>query len=229
MTIRVLIADDHRVMREGLGLVLSRHPDLAVVGEAADGQEVLRKVERLRPDVVLLDILMPVLDGVATALQLRAEYPDVRIVVLTMDTNPDNMRRLIEADIAGLVMKAGPTSEVVRAIRAAARGEVVLDQAIARRLLADFRRTRDDDGGTRAFGLTEREREILARLVDGESNKEIARGLNLSEHTVRNHLYSIFGKMGVSDRTQAAVLALRSGLVSGSPPAATSVREKLLP
>ncbi len=212
MTIRVLIVDDHRIVREGLRLVLSSYADIAVVGEAVDGYDALAQVAALSPDVVLLDIFMPVLDGIAAARRMRAEHPYVRVVVLTMDNDTNDMRRLIEADIAGFVMKDAPSSEVVRAIRAAARGEVVLDEAVTHTLSSDYQRTRRSAGAPTMFDLTERERQILCRLTAGESNKEIARALDLAEKTVRNHLHNIFGKMAVADRTQAVILAIRCGL-----------------
>jgi DNA-binding NarL/FixJ family response regulator len=221
MTIRVLIADDHRIVREGLRLVLSSYPDLAVVGEAVDGHDALAQVARLNPDVLLLDIFMPVLDGVAVARRMQAEHPGVRVVVLTMDNDTNDVRRLIEADIAGFVMKDAPSSEVVRAIRAARRGEVMLDETVARTLLNEYQRARRGTSPQSMFDLTEREQQILCRLTVGESNKEIARALDLAEKTVRNHLHNIFGKMSVTDRTQAVILALRYGLCEDN--AATTV------
>ncbi len=212
MTIRVLIVDDHRIVREGLRLVLSSYADIAVVGEAVDGHDALVQVVALSPDVVLLDIFMPVLDGIAAARRMQVEHPHIRVVVLTMDNDTNDMRRLIEAGIAGFVMKDAPSSEVVRAIRAAARGEVLLDEAVARTLLSEYQRVRRGAGEPTMFDLTERERQILCRLTVGESNKEIARALDLAEKTVRNHLHNIFGKMAVADRTQAVILAMHCGL-----------------
>jgi len=212
MTVRVLIVDDHRIVREGLRLVLSSYADITVVGEAVDGHDALVQVATLSPDVVLLDIFMPVLDGIAAARRMQAEHPHVRVVVLTMDNDTNDVRRLIEADIAGFVMKDAPSSEVVRAIRAAARGEVVLDEAVTHTLSSDYQRTRRSAGAPTMFDLTERERQILCRLTVGESNKEIARALDLAEKTVRNHLHNVFGKMAVADRTQAVILAIRCGL-----------------
>ncbi len=209
MTIRVLIADDHRIVREGLRLVLSTYPDIAVIGEAVDGHDALAQIVTLVPDVLLLDIFMPVLDGIAVARRMQAEFPRVRIVVLTMDNDTNDVRRLIDADIAGFVMKDAPSSDVVRAIRAAARGEVILDEAVARTLLTEYQRARRGATEQSTFDLTDRERQILCRLTVGESNKEIARALGLAEKTVRNHLHNVFGKMAVADRTQAAILALR--------------------
>lgn len=212
MTIRVLIADDHRIVREGLRLVLSSYPDIAVVGEAVDGRDTLAQVGHLAPDVLLLDIFMPVLDGIAVAQRMRSDYPRVRVVILTMGIDAHDVRRLIDADIAGFVMKDAPSTDVVRAIRAAARGEVILDEAVARMLYAEYQRVRRGATERSTFDLTERERQILCRLTVGESNKEIARALGLAEKTVRNHLHNIFGKMAVADRTQAVILALRYDL-----------------
>jgi DNA-binding NarL/FixJ family response regulator len=219
MTIRVLIADDHRIMREGLRLVLSRYPDIMVVGDAVDGHDTLAKVERLQPDVVLLDVFMPVLDGITVAKRLRSRFPDTRVVVLTMDNDPEDVRQLLEADIVGFVLKDAPASDVVKAIRAAANGEAMLDESAAHTLLMEYRRIRRGTKERGDFDLTEREAQIVRRLTYGESNKEIARALGLAEKTVRNHLYSIFGKMGVADRTQAALLAVRTGLCDGAPAA----------
>jgi len=213
----VLIADDHRIVREGLRLVLSGYPDIRVVGEAVDGHDTLAQAEDLSPDVVLLDIFMPVMDGIAAARRLRDERPNVRVVILTMDDDANDVRRLLDADIAGYVMKDAPSSEVVRAIRSAIRGEPVLDEVVARALLSDRRRAHRNAGEAAMFDLTERERQILCRLAVGESNKEIARALDLAEKTVRNHLHNVFRKMAVADRTQAVILALQYGLCADSP------------
>lgn len=212
MTIRVLIADDPRIVREGLRLVLSSYPDIRVVGEAIDGHDTLAQAKDLSPDVVLLDIFMPVMDGIAAARRLRNEHPNIRVVILTMDDDTNDVRCLLDADIAGFVMKDAPSSEVVRAIRSAIRGEPVLDDLVARALRSDHRRVHHDAGEAVLFDLTERERQILCRLTVGESNKEIARALDLAEKTVRNHLHNVFRKMAVADRTQAVILALRHEL-----------------
>lgn len=209
MTIRILLADDHRIVREGLALVLGNEPDLAVVGEAVNGREAITETARLLPDVLLLDVFMPVLDGIAVARHLRAHHPAVRIVVLTMDDDPDDLHHLLDTGIAGFVTKDAPASEVVRAIRAAARGEPVPGPAPTEP--PTYRYLRNTTAPP-TFALTERERQILCRLTAGESNKEIGRTLGLSEKTVRNHLSKIFAKLAVADRTQAVILALRHRL-----------------
>jgi DNA-binding NarL/FixJ family response regulator len=199
-------------MREGLALALGNHPDIAIVGEAADGAEALAQVELLHPDVLLLDVFMPVLDGITVARRMRATFPDVRVVMLTMDNDPTDIQQLLDARVAGLVMKDARSGAVAQTIREAMRSGPVIG-------LPDAMRTRDTRGASRTparigtqFDLSERERQILCRVARGASNKQIAATFGLSERTVRNHLYHIFRKMAVDDRTQAAILALRYDL-----------------
>lgn len=221
-TIRVLMADDHRIVREGLGLVLGGQPDIAVVGEAVNGQDAITKATQMRPDVLLLDVFMPVMDGIAAARHLHVHHPEIRIVVLTMDDDPDHLRQLMDAGVAGYITKDAPSGEVIRAIRAAAQGAPVSSQTVAETPSPTYRYIRNAATEPISFGLTEREWQILCRLTAGESNKEIGKTLGLSEKTVRNHLSSIFAKMEVADRTQAVILALRYGLcaeTAGEPPA----------
>jgi DNA-binding NarL/FixJ family response regulator len=212
MTIQVLVVDDHDLMREGLALALDNHPDITIVGEAANGQEALTQVELLHPDVLLLDVFMPVLDGIAVARRMRAEFPVVRVVVLTMDNDATDIQQLLDARVAGIVLKDARSGAVAEAIRAAMRGDPVP-------ILPDAMGTHGANApgpaplriGAR-FELTERERQILCCLARGASNKRIAATFGLSERTVRNHLYHIFKKMAVDDRTQAMILALRYDL-----------------
>ncbi len=212
MTIRVLMADDHRIVREGLTLVLGGQPDIAVVGEAVNGRDAIEKARQTRPDVLLLDVFMPVMDGITAARHLHVHHPEIRIVVLTMDDDPDDVRQLMDAGVAGYITKDAPSGEVIRAIRAAARQEPAPAQTATEEPQATYRYIRNTAVEPITFGLTEREWQILCRLTAGESNKEIGKTLGLSEKTVRNHLSSIFAKMEVSDRTQAVILALRYGL-----------------
>jgi DNA-binding NarL/FixJ family response regulator len=214
MTIRVLMADDHRIVREGLALVLDGQSDIAIVGEAVNGKDAIAKATQMRPDVLLLDVFMPEMDGIAAARHLRVHHPEIRIVVLTMDDDPDDLRQLMDAGVAGYITKDAPSSEVIRAIRAAAQGEQISSLPTAEAPPATYRYIRNTAVEPVTFGLTEREWQILCRLTAGESNKEIGKTIGLSEKTVRNHLSSIFAKMEVSDRTQAVILALRYGLCS---------------
>jgi NarL family two-component system response regulator LiaR len=206
--IRVLIVDDHAVVREGLRAFLELQDGIEVVGDAADGMEGVAAAERLRPDVVLMDLVMPGLDGLSALRVLRERLPDARTIVLTSFIGDDKLLPALRAGAAGYVLKNAPPSEVVRAVRAADAGEAVLDPVVAARLLETL--SRDEEPLDR---LTPREREVLVLLGRGFSNKRIAQDLQLSEKTVKTHVGHVLGKLGVADRTQAAVVAVRAGLL----------------
>jgi len=206
--IRVLLIDDHAVVREGLRAFLELQEGIEVVGEAADGAEGLAEAERLRPDVVLMDLLMPGLDGVAAMRELRGRLPAARAIVLTSFLDEDWLLPALRAGAAGYLLKNAPPAEVARAVRAAHAGEAVLDPVVAARLVETL--ARDDEPLDR---LTPREREVLVLLGRGFPNKQIARELHLSEKTVKTHVGHVLAKLGVADRTQAAVAAVRAGLV----------------
>lgn len=222
MTIRVVLADDHQLMREGLALALTNYPDIAIVGEAVDGEQALAQVELLRPDVLLLDIFMPVLDGIAVARRMHTRFPEVRVVVLTMDSDADDLRQLVDAHVMGLVMKDARSSAVVQAIRAAMRAEPMSDPPAGMEAVQGEPMHGEVASVGVSFDLSERERQVLCHLTRGMSNKEIARACAISERTVRNHLYHIYDKMAVDDRTQAVILALRYGLCGETGTHATS-------
>ena len=206
--IRVLVVDDHAVVREGLRAFLELQDGVEVVGEAADGAEGLAAAERLRPDVVLMDLVMPGLDGLAAMRALRERLPATRAIVLTSFLDDDKLLPALRAGAAGYLLKNAPPAEVVRAVRAAHSGEAVLDPVVAARLLEEL--ARDAEPLDR---LTPREREVLVLLGRGFPNKRIAQDLGLSEKTVKTHVGHVLAKLGVSDRTQAAVVAVRAGLV----------------
>ena len=206
--IRVLLVDDHAVVREGLRAFLELQEGIEVVGEAADGAEGLAEAERLRPDVVLMDLVMPGLDGVAAMRELRGRLPAARAIVLTSFLDEDRLLPALRAGAAGYLLKNAPPAEVARAVRAAHAGEAVLDPVVAARLVETL--ARDDEPLDR---LTPREREVLVLLGRGFPNKQIARELHLSEKTVKTHVGHVLAKLGVADRTQAAVAAVRAGLV----------------
>lgn len=217
--IRVLLADDHQIMREGLVLALGNYPDIAIVGEAQNGKDALAQVALLHPDVLLLDVFMPVLDGITVARRMRVEHPDVRVVVLTMDTDATDIQQLVDARVAGLVTKDAHSRAVIKAIHDAMRDEAappwsLIPPALARSPVAGAR----TDTARVTFDLSARERQILCQLTQGMSNKEIARFFGISEKTVRNHLHHIFRKMAVADRTQAVILSLRYDLCVPSLP-----------
>lgn len=208
--IRVLVADDHQVVRQGLRTFLDIQDDIAVVGEAADGAEVVERVAELEPDVVLLDLKMPNVDGVETLRMLRDRGAASRVLVLTSFTDPTSVVPALRAGAAGYVFKDVEPDSLAQAIRAVHSGQMLLEPEVAQALLAG---DAAGSGNERAATLTDREREVLAEIARGRSNREIARALVLSEKTVKTHVSSILAKLGLADRTQAALYAVRSGIV----------------
>ena len=204
--IRLLLVDDHPVVRAGIRGMLAGQPDFAIVGEAADGASAARLAEAQRPDVVLLDLRMPGLDGVATLAALRARGLPCRVLVLTTYDTDADIVRAIAAGATGYLLKDAPREELYRAVRATARGEAVLAPSVAARLMHGVRAD-----GTEA--LSAREVEVLTLVARGASNQEIARALRISVATVKSHLIHIFGKLGVADRTAAATRALDRGII----------------
>ena len=207
--IAVLIVDDHSVVREGLRAFLQLQDGIEVAGEAGDGEDALEQALALRPDVILMDLVMPNLDGVAAMRELRARVPESRVIVLTSFLDDERLLPAIQAGAAGYLLKNSEPAELVRAIRAAHGGETIIDPTVASRLvqaIADGRRSAADQA------LTRREREVLELIARGRSNKRIAFELGISEKTVKTHVGHVLAKLGVSDRTQAALLAVREGL-----------------
>lgn len=214
--IRVLLVDDQALFREGLRTLLSIWPDLEVVGEAGDGAEAVETAVALRPDVVLMDLRMPVLDGVAATRRLRQELPDCKIIVLTTFDDDEHVFDGLRAGAVGYLLKDVPSEKLVEAIRAAADGTSFLQPSIAAKVLAEFTRltpTTAPAAQPLVEPLSERELEILALLAAGGSNREIANQLYIAEGTVKNHVTNILGKLGVRDRTQAALKAKELGLI----------------
>jgi DNA-binding NarL/FixJ family response regulator len=212
--IGVLIVDDHAVVREGLRAFLELQEDIEVVGEAADGAEALQRARELRPQVILMDLVMPGLDGVAAMRELRRHASESRVIVLTSFLDEERLLPAIRAGAAGYLLKNAAPSELVRAIRAAHAGEAVIDPTAAATLV---RALADGAPGTSADAqrLTGREREVLELIARGHSNKRIALVLGISEKTVKTHVGHLLAKLDVTDRTQAALLAVRDGLVAG--------------
>ena len=203
--LRVIVADDHPVVREGLRAILDAEPDLDVVGEAGSGAEAVELAARLRPDVVLMDLRMPGMDGVEATGRIAAAGAARVLVVTTYDTDSDILRA-VEAGATGYLLKDTPRRELTAAVRAAARGETVLAPPVARKLLSRVRLPAVD-------APTRRELEVLAEVSRGLSNVEIGRALHISEATVKTHLVRVFEKLGVSDRTAAVTTALSQGLL----------------
>ncbi|MCA9896650.1 MAG: response regulator transcription factor [Ardenticatenaceae bacterium] len=218
MSIRILLVDDQALFREGLHTLLSVHDDLQVVGEASNGQEAIDAVGKLAPDVVLMDLRMPVLNGVAATRQISESSPNSRVIVLTTFDDDDYIFDGLRAGAVGYLLKDVPSAKLVEAIRAAARGESFLQPSVAAKVVAEF--SRMSGPGKTAVPqqdlvepLSDRELEILGVLATGASNREIANQLFITEGTVKNHVTNILGKLAVRDRTQAALKAKEMGLI----------------
>jgi DNA-binding NarL/FixJ family response regulator len=209
---RLLLADDHRMFRQGLREVIERKTDYVVVGEAGTGREALAQVAALAPDIVLLDIQMPEMDGVAVAKELARTHPAVKIIMLTMYRQDQHLLDAIKAGARAYLLKDADAEELIAVIGRVARGEAVLDPAMTLPVLDAFRRLSDQQEDGEA--LTVREREILQLLAEGLDNRTIATRLYLSEKTVGNRLSEIFAKLGVTNRTQAALVAVERGLIA---------------
>jgi NarL family two-component system response regulator LiaR len=207
--IRVLIADDHAVVRQGLRSFLELQDEIEVVGEAGDGEEAVAEAERLEPDVALMDLVMPRLGGEEAIRRIATVSPATRVVVLTSFVDDEKLFPAVRAGAAGYLLKDVQPRELVRAIRAADAGETILHPAVAARLVEEV--ASRPDPAPRA-PLTEREQEVLALIARGKANKLIALELGVAERTVKAHVSNILGKLGVSDRTQAALWAVREGL-----------------
>ncbi|WP_263729721.1 response regulator [Cellulomonas sp. SG140] len=206
--IRVLIADDHPVVRSGLAGMLGVEPDVEVVGEASDGEEAVALATGLRPDLVLMDLRMPRMDGAEATARIAREVPGVHVLVLTTYETDTDILRAVEAGATGYLLKDTPRDQLVAGLRAAARGESALSPSVARRLVQQLR------GGDER--LTAREQEVLALVARGLSNVAIGRELYITEATVKTHLLRAFAKLGVDDRTRAVTVAIERGILPGA-------------
>ncbi|HTF07878.1 MAG TPA: response regulator transcription factor [Asanoa sp.] len=217
MTVRVLLVDDQALFREALAMLLGVRDDIEVVGEAGDGAQALDRVADLRPDVVLMDLRMPVLDGIAATRRLRAEHPAVRVIALTTFDDDADVFAALRAGAVGYLLKDVSSARLAEAVLAAARGETVLQPSVAAKVVARIAALPADDAVTRpqplVVPLSERELEVVRLLADGHSNREIAAALYLAEGTVKNHVTNVLGKLGARDRTQAALRARTLGLL----------------
>ncbi|MFC9439082.1 response regulator [Nocardia sp. NPDC057030] len=214
MSMRVLVVDDQDLFRAGFGLILDAQPDITVVGEAADGLEAIEKARELTPDVVVMDVRMPRLDGVAATHRICAET-SAKVLVLTMFDLDEYVFDALRAGASGFLLKDVRRDELVDAVRVVASGEALLAPAITRRLIAELtgRGHPRPELARRLDELTERERDTLRQLARGRSNAEVAAALTVSEHTVKTHVSSVLAKLGLRDRVQAVVFAYEAGLV----------------
>jgi len=206
-----LIADDHPIVREGLAMMLGTQPDFTVVGEAANGVEVIETGIALQPDVILLDLEMPLMDGLETMRRLRELCPNVRVLVFTAFDTDDRIVGAVQAGAKGYLLKGAPRAEIFNAIRVVAAGGSLLQPIVASRLMQHITNLRDE---IPAEPLTERETGVLQLLAQGKTNREIATALVITERTVKFHISSILAKLGAGNRTEAVTLAVQRGLVS---------------
>jgi DNA-binding NarL/FixJ family response regulator len=216
--IRVFLVDDHSVVRRGMRAYLELVDDIEVVGEAAGGEEALERIgimsgEGTPPDVVMMDLVMPGMDGIAVTRVLRERHPEVEVIALTSFAEPERVHGALQAGAEGYLLKDAEADQVAAAIRAAHRGEVHLDPTIAKQLSQSLRTPRSKNADT----LTQREREVLRLVARGLSNREIAKSLLISERTARTHVSNMLIKLGLPSRTQAALWAVREGVMDGSP------------
>jgi len=208
MTIRIMLVDDHSVVRQGLRLFLKYDPELEVVGEASDGAEALCQARELKPDVVLMDLLMPGMDGIAATAAIRRELPDTEVLALTSVLEDASVVGAVREGAIGYLLKETQAEALCQAIKAAAAGQVQLTPKAAARLMQAVSAPESPEA------LTERETEVLRLLAQGQSNKQIARGLHNTEQTIKSHVSRILSKLGVQSRTQATLYAIRTGLVA---------------
>jgi len=217
---RVLIVDDHRVVREGLSAILETKDDIQIIGEAQDGGEAVEKARALLPDVILMDVSMPGMSGVEATRLIKREFPHMAVVALTMYEEHQYIFDLVRAGATGYLLKDSDSAQIVAAIRAVSKGESLIHPSVASKILAEFSLLSEGRGKKRAFldhDLSDREITVLRLVAEGKTNKEIANVLDLSEKTVKNHVRNIFHKLQVYDRTQAAILAIRKGIIELDP------------
>jgi two-component system response regulator NreC len=212
--IKILVVDDHAIVREGVRMILAKEPDLEVVGEAGDGAQALELTERMRPDVVIMDISMPGMGGIEATQTLRAQHPDVQVLALTMHEDESYVFQLLRAGAAGYVLKRAAAQDLVQAVRAAAKGDAFLYPSVARKVVEDYlKRVESGEERERYDGLTGREKEILTLIAQGLSNQQIAEKLYISIKTVQTHRAHILEKLGLHDRTELVRYAIRKGLI----------------
>ncbi len=211
--IRVLIVDDHMLLRDGLGALLELAPDIEVVGEAGNGREALDKVRELLPDVVLMDIEMPVMDGLEAARRIRAQYPQSKVLILSQHDDASHVVDAVEAGVRGYVGKTAASAELAASIRSVHRGDSYLSPVAARQLVGEFQRADHSRGHDPYDQLTAREKEVLKHIAEGKTSQEIADVLVVSRKTVEGHRTNLMAKLGLHDRVELVKYAVRKGII----------------
>jgi len=215
MKTRVLLADDHKLMRAGLRLVIDQHPEFSVVGEADDGRQAVAMADSLKPDVVVMDIGMPSLNGIEAALQITEKHPETSVVMLSMHSDESYVLRALKAGARGYLLKDSAEADLIRALQAVAEGKSFFSPAVSKVLLADYMRKLRRAGAEDSYDLlTSREREILQLVAEGKSSKEIANLLNLSAYTVETHRSNLMQKLGLRGIPELILYAVRKGLIA---------------
>ena len=213
MDTKVLLADDHAILREGIRMVLDAQPGITVIGEAKDGRQALEMVEQLQPDVVVMDIAMPNLNGAEATRQIKRRFPRIQVVILTMHENQQYLAQIVSAGATGAVLKRSAGTELVTAVKAAARGESYFSPTLSTMMLDVYRMRLAEQGEDELAQLTEREREVLQLVAEGKTNQEIADQLFVSIKTVQTHRMHIMEKLGAHDRTDLVKHAIRLGVI----------------
>jgi two-component system response regulator NreC len=211
--IRVLLADDHTILRDGIRALLDDQTDMEVIGEAEDGQSTVKMVAKLIPDVVVMDIAMPLLNGLEATRQIRRDYPQVKVLILTMHENEEYIRQVLAAGALGYVLKDAAARDLLGAIRAVHQGEAVLSPAITRLVIEDYLRWGDIRPEDTTNGLTPREREVLQLIAEGYTNKEIAEILSLSVKTIQSHRTNLMSKLDLHDRGELIKYAIQKKII----------------
>ena len=211
--IRVLLADDHRILREGIRALIQDQADMQVIGEAEDGLDTMKKVAQLNPDVVVMDIAMPLLNGLEATRQIRRDFPHVRVLILTMHENEEYIRQVLAAGALGYVLKDAAARDLLGAIRSVYQGEAVLSPAITRLVIEDYLRWGDIRPEDTTDGLTPREREVLQLIAEGYTNKEIAEIMSLSVKTVQSHRTNLMNKLDLHDRGELIKYAIQKKII----------------
>lgn len=212
---RVFLADDHRILREGIRTLLQREPNIEVVGEAGDGKEAVDKVTQLIPDIVLMDITMPGINGLEATRQIKKKTPQVKVLILTMHETGQYLSQMLQAGASGYVVKTTSTSDLISAIKAVHQGDMYLYPSIARMLVEDYlHKVKTGEEKTSYEGLTNRERQILAYIAEDKKNKEIADLLGITVSTVQSHRTNLMDKLGAHDRTELVKYAISKGIIN---------------